>query len=94
MTDFASAVALPNGYRVKVYLTWSSSHKLYPPSVATFNTNRCLRFRNDIGCPHKICFSHWNRIMIIIFNCGIDQMQTMVPRHLQEKNYVGFQLTF
>jgi len=56
MTEFASAVALPNGYRVKGYLTWSSCHKLYPPSVATFNTNRRLRFHNDIGCPHKICF--------------------------------------
>ena len=56
MTQFASAVALPNGYRVKGYLTWSSFHKLYPPSVATFNTSRSLLLNNDIGCPHKICF--------------------------------------
>ena len=56
MTQFASAVALPNGYRVKGYLTWSSFHKLYPPSVATFNTRRSLLLNNDIGCPHKICF--------------------------------------
>ena len=35
ITQFARAVALPNGYRVKGYLTWSSFHKVYPPSVAT-----------------------------------------------------------
>ena len=56
MTQFASAVALPNGYRVKGYLTWSSCHKLHPPSVATFNTSRSLLLNNNIGCPHKICF--------------------------------------
>ena len=44
MTEFASPVALSNGYRVKGYLTWSSSHRLYPPSITTFNTDDRLLF--------------------------------------------------
>ena len=31
--------------------------------------------KGDIGCPHKI-------FLIIIFNCGIGQMQIVIPRHL------------
>ena len=56
MTAFSRVIALPNGYRVKGYLTWSLSHRLYHPPITTFNTDDRLLRRLDIGCPHKICF--------------------------------------
>ena len=56
MTEFVRAIALTNSYKVKGYLTWSSSHRLYPSSITTFNTDERILRRGNIGCPHKICF--------------------------------------
>ena len=56
MTDFNKAIDFPAGYNIKVYLTFSSSHKLHPPSITTLNTDRSICQEGDIGYPHKICF--------------------------------------
>ena len=56
MTDFNKVIDFPAGYNIKRYLTWSSSHKLYPPSITTLDKDKIIYQEGYIDCTHKIYF--------------------------------------
>ena len=56
MTGFNKSIYFPAGYNVRGYLTWSLTHKIYPPSITTLNINESICKEGDIGYPHTICF--------------------------------------
>ena len=54
MIDFNKSIDLSEFYDVRVYLTWSLTHNLYPPSITTLNTDEIICKEGDIGYPYKI----------------------------------------